>query len=701
MKINKISLYLNLFTATLIAAVFFIFSVLNNNSPQFKYQTGQIVQDAIKAPFAFTIYKPENVIQQEIYQNIKDLPQIYSISENIRFKIQKDLDYIFIELDNSFEANDTTNLYLKFQDQSVRFSDESVTYLSNNLKRQHLYSYLKVQINNVMSKPVYNNDYTQNLIRLADNNRIVIKNKSQLISLDQAKKSIIDNATGSVQKTIVSEIVEGILVSNLEINDEMNEAEKQKIRKTINPIIGKVDKDEIIINKNQKITDSDITKLQSLEKAFKEKNIKQDRKALYVSSLGIIFFNLIIFSLYFVIIGLFFGERHCQLKHRILILMMFFINSSITIGVYSSLNTIYLSVIPFSLFVIIISFIINPSYAFVFSTFNLILLGQFTNWNMFFIFCAFVSSIFAVYIIKRSNQVNNILIFFYMIIGYFISLAALNLYRFEGFASLAQNLGFGVISSILSILGAMLLTPLIEKKFNFASKQTLLELLDFNKPLMKQLAKEAPGTYYHSLVVGNLAEAAAESIRANSLIARVGSYYHDIGKLKTPEIFIENNPESSLIHDNLPPQDSASRIKNHVLNGIKLAKQHKLPDYIIDIIIQHHGDNKIKYFYHKAQTNNQDINDSDFSYEGPIPKTKEAALVMIADIVESTTKSLNEYSHASISKVLDSTIIGLIQDHQLDDAPLTLKDMTNIKKTMLPILESVYRKRIEYPEEIK
>lgn len=698
MKINKLYLYLNIFTSILIAVIFFMFSVFNNNNPRFKYQIGQIVQEPIKAPFAFTIYKPESLIQQEIYQNIKDVPSIYQISENVKFKIQKNLDYLFIELDNSFESNDTVNFFDRFEKQSVKFSDDSFQYLKNNTKRQHLYSFLKEQINETMNKAVYDNSNQQNIIRLSENNRIIIRNKAQLLSLDQAKQNIINNASGINQKKLVSEILNTLLISNLEIDEEMSEIEKQKIRKTINPIYGKVEKDEIIINKNQKLDEQDLIKIESLQKAFIEKNVKQDRKSLYVSSLGLVFFNMIVFSLYFITINLFFGERLCHLKHRVLILLMFLINAFVTIAIYNSLNTNYLSIIPFSLFIIILSFIINPSYAFVFSTFNLILLGQYTNWNMYFVFCAFVSSIFAIYIIKKSNQVNHILIFLYMIMGYFLSLSALNLYRYESLLSFGTNLIYGVISSILSILGALLLTPVIEKKFNFASKQTLLELLDFNKPLMKRLAKEAPGTYYHSLVVGNLAEAAAESTRANSLIARVGSYYHDIGKLISPEIFIENNQDASLIHDALEPKESASRIRKHVENGVALAKQHKLPDYIIDIIIQHHGDNKIKFFYHKAQNSNLEVNESDYTYSGPIPKTREAALVMIADIVESTTKSLKEYSHCSIEKVIDSTIFSLIQDHQLDDAPLSLKDLHTIKKVMLPILESVYRKRIEYPE---
>jgi hypothetical protein len=257
---------------------------------------------------------------------------------------------------------------------------------------------------------------------------------------------------------------------------------------------------------------------------------------------------------------------------------------------------------------------------------------------------------------------------------------------------------WGLLSIIISAIGLMIFVPIIEKKLNMATKGVLLELLDFNNPLLKKLSVVVPGTYHHSLIVGNLAESAAEAIGANYLLARVGSYYHDIGKMENPQIFIENNADSNEYHDKMLANESAVLIKKHINDGVSMAKKYNLPKKVIDIIRQHHGTGKIKYFFNKAREMELDIDESQFEYQGPKPQTKEAAIVMIADIVESTTKSLNDFSEDKIKQVLDDTVSRLIQEEQLDEAPLTIKELKIIKKNMLPILLGVYRKRLEYPE---
>jgi putative nucleotidyltransferase with HDIG domain len=211
----------------------------------------------------------------------------------------------------------------------------------------------------------------------------------------------------------------------------------------------------------------------------------------------------------------------------------------------------------------------------------------------------------------------------------------------------------------------LLIVPFYEKKWNRATKQTLLELLDFNHPLLKQLATEAVGTYHHSLVVGNLAEHAAEAIGANPLLARVGSYYHDIGKVINPEIFTENNEDSGDIHSQMEPEESTQLIRNHVTEGITLAKKYKIPQPVIDIIMEHHGDSIIRYFYEKAHQEGKELDKDAYRYPGPRPRTKEAAIVMLADIVESTTKAKEIENEEDIAKIIDTTIHYLLQKSNL------------------------------------
>jgi len=246
--------------------------------------------------------------------------------------------------------------------------------------------------------------------------------------------------------------------------------------------------------------------------------------------------------------------------------------------------------------------------------------------------------------------------------------------------------------------GVMIIVPYYERKWNRATKQTLLELLDFNHPLLKKLATEAVGTYHHSLIVGNLTERAAEAIGANPLLARVGSYYHDIGKVVNTQIFTENNEDSPEIHDNLDPQESARLIRNHLAEGIELAQKYKIPQPVIDIIRQHHGNSLIRFFYDKAQKSGNPVPQDEYRYPGPLPQSKEAVLVMLADIVESTTKAKTIENEEDIAQIIDAAINRLIKENQLDEAPITLKDLMIVKESFIPVLESIYRKRLDYPE---
>ncbi len=209
----------------------------------------------------------------------------------------------------------------------------------------------------------------------------------------------------------------------------------------------------------------------------------------------------------------------------------------------------------------------------------------------------------------------------------------------------------------------------------------------------------APGTYHHSVIVGNLVEAAAEAVGVNPLLARVSSYYHDIGKVKMPDYFVENQSSAASKHEKLTPHMSSMIITNHVKEGVELAKQYKLPDAIIDIIRQHHGTALITYFYQKARE--QDIDhapaEDEYKYLGPKPQTRVAALVMMADAVEAASRVLNDPTPARIAALVDKIINHIFLDGQLDECELTLKDISEIKRKFTYILTGIFHKRIDYP----
>jgi putative nucleotidyltransferase with HDIG domain len=258
-----------------------------------------------------------------------------------------------------------------------------------------------------------------------------------------------------------------------------------------------------------------------------------------------------------------------------------------------------------------------------------------------------------------------------------------------------------VINGFLAAAMTMVLLKVFEWLFDVVTNFTLLELSDFNQPLLKRMILEAPGTYHHSLIVGNLSEAAADVIGADALLARVGSYYHDIGKMDKAEYFTENQLAGSNKHDDLEANVSKLVIINHVRNGIELGRRHKLNQKIIDFIPQHHGTSLTYYFYQKALEAAEDpatVDESNYRYPGPKPQTKETAIVLLADSVEAATRSLEDPSPKKIEELVRKIINNKFIDGQLDECDLTLKEIDQISVIFTKVLSSMYHTRIKYPE---
>jgi cyclic-di-AMP phosphodiesterase PgpH len=259
---------------------------------------------------------------------------------------------------------------------------------------------------------------------------------------------------------------------------------------------------------------------------------------------------------------------------------------------------------------------------------------------------------------------------------------------------------FAAISGFFVIAIVSISLPVIEYSFGISTDISLLELLDLDQPLMRNMMISAPGTYHHSFIVGNLAEAAAEGVGANPLLARVSSYYHDIGKMKMSDYFIENQQSGDSRHDRLAPHMSSIILIAHVKEGVELAHQYKLPQSVTDIIQQHHGTRTMAYFYQKAkdQAGGEAVNESDYRYPGPKPRTRVAALVMMADAVEASARALTEPTPARISALVEKIINEIFIDGQIAECELTLKDISEIKKRFTHVLTSIFHKRIQYPE---
>ncbi|AGA70398.1 putative domain HDIG-containing protein [Desulfitobacterium dichloroeliminans LMG P-21439] len=287
-----------------------------------------------------------------------------------------------------------------------------------------------------------------------------------------------------------------------------------------------------------------------------------------------------------------------------------------------------------------------------------------------------------------------------------IYIAAVNVITVSGIAMVSGmriatwliSVGLGLVNGVFASVLAVGTLHWFESGFGITSAIRLLELSNPNRPLLKRLLMEAPGTYHHSILVGNLAEAAAEEVQANAILVRVGALYHDIGKLKRPYFFIENQFAQDNPHDKIAPTLSALIITSHLKDGLEMAKEEKLPQVIQDIIAQHHGDSVVSFFYHKALEDNASIPEEAFHYEGPKPQTKEAALVLLADSVEAAVRAMKQPTPGRIEGLVRKIIKDKLNDDQLSQCNLTFQDLDKIATSFVRILSGIFHSRVEYPE---
>ncbi len=312
-------------------------------------------------------------------------------------------------------------------------------------------------------------------------------------------------------------------------------------------------------------------------------------------------------------------------------------------------------------------------------------------------------AIYAVRQLVSRRQIFTAII--YIVSSYAVTITAIELLKYSNWSTLLDQLLFASINGLLSPIMVYGLIGVLEVIFGITTNLTLLELSDFNHPLLRRLSREANGTFSHSIVVGNLVEAAANAIGANSLLARVGAYYHDIGKLARPEYFIENQFHQENPHDTLAPHLSARVVRSHVKEGLLLAKEYGLPTDVADFIPMHHGTTRIEYFYQRAIAENngsEDVKEQSFRYNGPRPNTRETGILMLSEAIEAAVRSIKEPTLSSIQQMVDTVIDMRMADSQLDECPLTLKELRQIRGDarigtgIIAVLKGIYHVRIPY-----
>jgi putative nucleotidyltransferase with HDIG domain len=522
---------------------------------------------------------------------------------------------------------------------------------------------------------------------IEENDADAIKDARSIV-VTQINNLNLENEVSSVLKQILQTQIN----PNVFFDEEKTQEKIQEAQRNVSKVV--IKQNQIIVKDGEPVTQDQIDILSDLG-MLNDENVTA---YLYVYLALAVFLAIVLF-LQYSYIRFNYAEIFRNTKKLILISVINLISLILarTVGIISPF------LIPFACAPMMLTLLLNYKISFVLSTLNIIIISALNGFDVQAIILGIVSSILGATLLKRMQQRNELLYstLYIAVVTVIITLST-GILVSSNFGDVLIKGGITFVGGLLSGIFALGILPFLEGTFNEVTTLKLLELSNPNNPLLKKLLMEAPGTYHHSMLVANLAEMAAEEVGANSVITRIGSYYHDIGKTERPYFFGENQMGIDNPHKNIPPNLSTMIIKSHVKDGLDLARKHKLPKVIQDIIVEHHGKTLVKYFYYTMKNNAEnpnDIKEDDYRYEGPIPSSKEAGIVMLSDSVEAAVRSIKEPTKDKINEMVNCIIDDKLSSGQLNNCNLTLKDIEKIRACFLTSLNSIYHQRIEYPKE--
>tara|TARA_A100001011_G_scaffold400216_1_gene513244 strand:- start:123 stop:2192 length:2070 start_codon:yes stop_codon:yes gene_type:complete len=679
-KINKGFKRLFRISLFLISALLIIYFFPKSGKFKYSFENGRPWQsENLYAPFDFAIKKSDSEINKEI--------------ENAKL-----VSPVFFSQDTSvFLKSVRSNIYIN----DSFLNDSILANYSNKLKKRILEQSILV-LNDIYSVGFIEENYDfkeSQKVSILNDNRLVKKTSfSSLIKpenlLFYVNNQIIANNYEKYSSQIISIIFE-VIKPNLILNERLTNESYEESISNISPNRGFVEKETLIISKGEVIEGEKLVILNSLKQEYEvnDKLFSDYYLILLAYSL------LVILSLLMIVLFIRKFERDIYENNNKIAFVYFNITLIILLTNWVvNLNSTYIYIIPLCIIPLLFKAFFDSRIAFFIHSVTIMLLGFIVPNSYEFIFLNIIAGVVTILtsdnIYKRANL--------------FIAVAQITLvYMLAYFSFYVIHEGniesleiFNFILFVICGLLTLFIYPLIyiyEKLFSLVSDVSLLELSDTNSNLLKELSNKAPGTFHHSLNVANLAETCASKINANALLARVGALHHDIGKIKNPSYFSENQLSGQNLHDQISSKQSVEVIKSHVTNGVKIAKNHGLPERIIDFIRTHHGTNLISYFYNKEIKQDRSVNKKEFSYPGPKPFSKEMAIVMMCDSVEAATKSLEKPNAEKINSYVEKIIDSQIDGNQFSDCELTFKNISVIKSILKGKLKNIYHVRVEYP----
>jgi putative nucleotidyltransferase with HDIG domain len=744
--------YLIIFCLVLIISLLFP----QGQSLKYTYQLNDITRDPIIAPFTFPILKSEERLKFDLGERKKSIPYLFNRNDVLVAKQSDDLNEFFSILTDLRSANlrliDSKRLvyerryHKQYNKAKLEFISDSTNLSILQAKFFRLYPftvdrpdwklYLKTDqepsniknlaLDQELALQICRNRWTEGIydipIESIESNQVTV---SQNIVPDLAEPNSfndLQSAWTKARKELLSslpddnifrnlgyDLIVEFMKPNLLFDRETTERRQRQSLDKVPRSQGVVLKDELIVDANIRITDDVLQKLNSLSVAVTKKNQGSGITKVILNYIGMIILLSVIIVLFFAFLVVYRIAIFRDWRKVLLISIVFLLQLGLAHIVVIQLEwSEYL--IPVAVGAMTLTILFDAQIGFMATTSMAILMGLMMGQNIDLVIVSLFTATVAVYNIRQLRKRSQLFITMFALLGSSILIiVGLGLFKESSWSMMLTDGQFLALNSLLAPILTYGLIGVFEILFEVTTDLTLIELLDYDHPLLKRAQQETNGTFNHSIVVGNLAEACANAIGAHSLLCRVGAYYHDIGKMAKSEYFIENQYGGDNKHDALTHTMSARIIRAHVKEGLQLANKYGLPKIVSDFIPMHHGTTRVEYFYRlalkDAEESGAKVEESAFRYPGPKPNTKETGILMICEAIEAAVRSIKEPDIFKIEAMIKKIIKQRIEDGQLSDCPLTLDELDKIIGTvdgtsgMLPVLRGIYHIRIEYPDE--
>ena len=745
-----------LIISCLILLISFLFP--QGKSLQYVYQLNDITREPIIAPFTFPILKSDEKLKKDLDERRRSVPSVFNRDDNIVSQQTVALNEFFSMVNEIREANwrleESRRLvyerryHKQYEKARSEFISDSVNLalIVNNFSESYPFTLEKsswelylstdedskslkdLEQKNELILQICRNRWTEGIYDIAikditsrqvnvkqgsvpdlaapssfnDLERAWIKSKKELLS------ALLD---GDVFRDIGYDLIIEFMKPNLLFDYDLTQRRQKENLDKVPRSQGVVLENELIVDANMRITDDILLKLNSLSAAVSRHDHNAGILKGIQGLIGRIMLLSVIISLFFAFLVVYRITIFQDSKMVLLISIVFLIQIAFANIVVIQANwSEYL--IPVTMGAMTLTILFDARIGFMATTSLAIFMGIMMGQNIDLVIVSLFTATIAVYNIRELRKRSQLFTtMFALIAASIIVIIGLGFFKENSWSIMARDIQFLVLNSILAPILTYGLIGVFEMIFDVTTDLTLIELLDYDHPLLKEAQRETNGTFNHSVVVGNLAEACAKAIGAHSLLCRVGAYYHDIGKMAKSEYFIENQYGGENKHDDITHTMSARIIRAHVNEGLRLAQEYGLPKLVSDFIPMHHGTTRVEYFYRlalkEAEQKGIKVDESAFRYPGPKPNTKETGILMICEAVEAAVRSIKEPDILKIEAMIDKIINQRIEDGQLSECPLTLDELSRIKGSvdgnsgMLPVLRGIYHIRVEYPDDSK